>query len=78
MSLAEFAQSANRFIFVFPATCAAEKLPKAKRHASPRADQAGPKPRAMEREYLKQEPGFAANSARLFLRRLGLSRLFWL
>ena len=35
----------------FPATCAAENLPEAKRDASPRADQGGPKPAAMEREY---------------------------
>ncbi len=37
--LAEFAQQREMIQIVFPATCAAEKLPEAKRYASPRADQ---------------------------------------
>ena len=35
----------------FPATCAAENLPEARLMPRPRADQGGPKPAAMEREY---------------------------
>ena len=46
---------ANEFQSVFPATCAAEKLPEAKRHASPRADQPS-EARAMERESFQGEP----------------------
>ena len=38
---------------VFPATCAAEKLPEAKRHASPRADQ----PKGDGARVSKKEPG---------------------
>ena len=46
---------ANEFQSVFPATCAAEKLPEAKRHASPRADQLS-EAKAMERESFQGEP----------------------
>ena len=59
---------ANEFKSVFPATCASEKLPEAKRHASPRADQPSIA-RAMEREYSNKEPGL---SRALCLRPSGL------
>ncbi len=44
----------KKFKSVFPATCAAEKLPEARLMPRPRADQPS-KARAMEREYPKKE-----------------------
>ena len=54
--LAEFVRSTKRFKSVFPATCAAEKLLRAQLMQAPRADQAGPKPRAISASIQKKKP----------------------
>ena len=57
---------------VFPATCAAEKLPEARRDAAPSRRPRRASPAAMEREYLKQ--GFLTKRKPCFII---YTRLVW-
>ena len=47
---------AKSFRSVFPATCAVKKLLRARATRAPRADQAGPKPRAISASMQKERP----------------------